>query len=134
MELSYQHELRLLGEVRRPAQVAESIIADLPTFRSALRYAVNHSGLVQCEIALACGIDPGEFSRMLRDPRAGRGRAREFPSEKLATFCRVTNSKAPVQWMAQQVGDQLVPWRQETAEQRIARLEAENAALKLRVA
>lgn len=31
-------------------------------------------------------------------------------------------------------GDQLFPWRQETAEQRIARLESGNAALKLRVA
>lgn len=126
-----QQELRLIGQVKRPEHVSEAVIDGLPSFRSALRHAVNHSGLDQCEVAIACGIDPGEFSRMLRDPKRENARPREFPHNKLPLFCRVTNSKAPMQWHALQVGDELIPRRMEAMEQQLARLQAENARLRL---
>lgn len=130
MQFPYQQELRLIGEVRRPERISEVAIGQLPSYRAALRFAVNRSGLDQCEIAESCGIDAGEFSRMLREPKREGSRLREFPTEKLALFCRVTNCKAPVQWLAMQLGDELIPYRPETAEQCIARLEAENAKLR----
>lgn len=126
-----QQELRLIGQVKRPERVAEAVIDGLPSFRAALRHAVNHSGLNQCEVAEACGIDPGEFSRMLRDPKREGARPREFPHDKLPLFCRITNSKAPAQWHAIQMGDELTPRRIESMEQQIQRLTAENARLRL---
>lgn len=130
MNFAYQSEFRMMGEVRQPRHADPDIIARLPTFRAALRLAVNHSGLDQEEVATALEIDPTSFSRMLKEPRHEGARPREMPHEKLAAFCRVTGSLAPIQWQAAQIGMEPVSMR----ETRVQRLERELAEAKARVA
>lgn len=123
MDSFYQSEFRMMGEVRQPRLADPEVIQRLPTFRASLRLAVNHSGLDQEEIAVALGIDPASFCRMLREPRHVAARPREFPHEKLGDFCRVTGSMGPIQWQAAQLGMEPVSMR----ETRIQRLERELA-------
>jgi hypothetical protein len=119
-----QTSLRLIGEVRTPRLAEPELVERLPTFRAALRYAINHSGLAQEEIAGALGINAGDFSRMVREPTHDGARLRAFPSEKLEDFARVTGSKAPQQWLAFRIGDELIAQR-ETRRQRLERELAE---------
>lgn len=119
-----QGELRMLGEVRAPHLIDPDVVSKLPTFRAALRYAINHSGFAQEVIAEALKIDPSCFSRMVREPRNVAARPREFPMEKMADFAIVTGCLAPIQWLCAQVGQEPVSMR----ETRIQRLERELAA------
>lgn len=122
-----QTELRMIGEARAPHLADPDIIARLPTFRSALRYAVNACGFAQEAVAEALGIDPASFSRMIREPRCIAARPREFPHEKLRDFCIVTGSLAPLQWTDAQLGLEPVSMR-ETRIQRLERQLAEERA------
>lgn len=97
MNFAYQEMFRMTGEIRQPRLEDPDIVCRLPTFRAAMRYAVNHSGLLQEEVADALGIDPGGFSKMLREPRHDGARQRVFPPEKIDDLCRVTGSYAPIQ-------------------------------------
>lgn len=119
-----QGNLRMLGEVREPHHADPDVIARLPTFRAALRFAINHSGFAQDAVADALGIDPASFSRMVREPRHVAARPREFPLGKLADFARITGTLAAHQWLDAQVGQEPVSMR----ETRIQRLERELAA------
>ena len=118
-----QHSLRMIGEARTPHLADPDVIARLPTFRAALRHAINHSGFAQEAIAEALKIDPASFSRMVREPRNIAARPRELTHEKLADFCMVTGSLAPVQWQDAQLGLEPVSIR----ETRIQRLERQLA-------
>ena len=129
MDFAYQEVFKMTGEVRQPRLADPDIVSRLPTFRAALRLAVNQSGLGQDEIADALQIDPASFSRMLREPRHDKARPRELHHEKLGDFCRVTGSLAPIQWQALQLGMEPVQAR----ETRMQRLERELAAERLRV-
>jgi hypothetical protein len=124
-----QGNLRLIGEVRTPRMADADVIAGLPTFRAALRFAVNRSGIDQESVADALGIDPASFSRMIREPRKVAARPREFPHEKLADFYAVTGSLAPLQWICARSGMEPVPMR----ETRIERLERELAEARLTI-
>jgi len=130
MQDSYQQSLRLIGEVRTPAMADPDIVLRLPTFRAALRYAINHSGLDQESIATALGINPGDFSRMVREPKHENARLRVLPPEKLAHFASITGSYVALQWLSSQVGMEPASMR----ETRIQRLERELAAERQRAA
>jgi len=121
-----QQKLRLIGEVKIPRLADPDLISGLPTFRAALRHAVNRSGIDQEAVAEALAIDPASFSRMIREPRKVAARPREFPHEKLPDFCAVTGSLAPLQWACLQVGMEPVSVR----ETRVQRLERELAELR----
>lgn len=121
-----QQKLRLIGEVRTPRFADADLIAGLPTFRSALRHAVNRSGIDQEAVAEALGIDPASFSRMIREPRNVAARPREFPHEKLPDFYAVTGSLAPLQWACSRIGMEPMAMR----ETRVQRLERELAELR----
>ena len=121
--MNEQTELRMIGEVRIPRLVDPDTVGGLPTFRAALRFAINRSGFDQEAVAVELGIDPSCFSRMVKEPRHAYARPREFPNEKLADFCRITGCLAPLQWLAGQVGYEPVSAR----ETRIQRLERELA-------
>jgi hypothetical protein len=118
-----QQKLRLIGEVRNPHLADPEHIEGLRTFRAALRYAVNRSGIDQEAVAEALGIDPASFSRMIREPRNIAARPREFPHEKLPDFYAVTGSYAPLQWACGRAGMEPVSMR----ETRVQRLERELA-------
>jgi len=127
MNPSYQDNLRMLGEVRIPRLADPDVVSRLPSFRAALRFAVNHSGFDQEAIAADLGIDPASFSRMVKEPRHESARPREFPHEKLADFCRVTGCLAPLQWQDMRLGYEPVSAR-ETRLQRLERELAEERA------
>ena len=119
-----QQKLKMIGEVRQPQMADPDVVAQLPTFRAALRHAINRSGLDQEAISEAMGIHATCFSRMIREPRSVAARPRNLPNDQLADFCRVTGSLAPLQWLCAQVGKEPVDMR----ETRVQRLERELAA------
>jgi hypothetical protein len=123
MNSPYQNALRMIGEVRIPRLADPDVVANLPTFRAALRFAINHSGLDQEAIAESLEIDPACLSRMVKEPKHDGARPREFPHEKLSDFCRVTGCLAPLQWQDMRMGLEPVSAR----ETRIQRLERELA-------
>lgn len=130
MNPSYQSQLRLIGEVREPRLADPEVVERLPTFRAALRFAINHSGLDQEEVALALGIDCGDFSRMVKEPKHANARPRNLQSSKLAAFSRITGSLAPQQWLCLQVGMEPVAQREtkrQRLERELAELEAKEA-------
>jgi hypothetical protein len=120
----------MLGEVRIPRLIEPDVVSRLPTFRAALRFAINHSGFDQETVAAELGIDPACFSRMVKEPKHDGARPREFPHAKLADFCRITCCLAPLQWLAGQLGYEPVSAR----ETRLQRLERELAEEKARAA
>lgn len=124
MNFPYQSKLRLIGEIRDPHLIDPDVIARLPTFRSALRHAINHSGIDQEEIAIALDLDPACFSRMVKEPKHVAARQRNLPAALLGSFSRITGSLAPQQWICLQVGQEPVAMR-ETRAQRLRRELAE---------
>jgi hypothetical protein len=132
MNPSYrQPHLRLVGQVKEPRHADADVVAKLPTFRAALRYAINHSGIDQEEVAAALQMDPGCLSRTIKEPKHDNARVRNFDAAQLATFIRVTGSFAPVQWLCMQVGQEPVSMRETRAQRlrrELAELEAQEAA------
>lgn len=126
-----QPQLRLIGQVKEPRHADADVVSKLPSFRAALRYAINHSGIDQEEVASALGMDPGCLSRTIRDPKHDNARKRNFDVTELATFVRVTGSFAPIQWLCMQLGQEPVHMRETRAQRlrrELAELEAQEAA------
>lgn len=112
----WQAELPLIGAVPR-AQLLDRAVLAVATFNGALAEAARFSGLDDQDIADAVHICPGYMSRFMR------GVAQQW-AKRLVLFMRTTNSLAPLQWMAEQMGCDVV--------QRDSRA-AELAALRQRV-
>lgn len=121
MNTPSQSTLPMIGEIRQQHMADAEVIAKLPTCRAAMRYAVNMSGIDQEGIAGSLGIDAASFSRMLKDPKYSHARPRNLPLDRLADFCRITGSLAPIQWLNAQLGLEPVAIR----ETRMHRLERE---------
>ena len=124
-----QSQLRLIGEVKTPRIEPLSLISGLPGFRASLRWGINASGMEQQGVADALRIGHGDFSRMLSEARIG-ARPRNFPADSLPDFMRVTNTLAPLQWLASAMGKDLIDMRVQTLEERVIELESSNAALR----
>lgn len=91
-----QVPLALIGEV--PIAQALSIqVIERASFNGCLNEAVRHSGLEDQEIADQIHISHGYMSRFMR------GVAQQW-AKRLIAFMRVTDSLAPLQWMANQMG------------------------------
>lgn len=126
--LNGQPQLRLIGQVREVRHADADVVAKLPTFRSALRYAINHSGIDQEEVAYALELDPACFSRMVKEPKHEGARMRNLPASKLAAFARITGLLVAQQWLCMQVGQEPVAMR-ETRADRLRRELAEIEAV-----
>lgn len=112
--------LPILGSVSAMQRLPD-VVVSAATFNGALNEAARHSGLDDQEIADALHICHGYMSRFMR------GVAQQW-DRRLVAFCRVTQSLAPVQWMAEQLGCELVPRDSRAAEiaelrQRLQQLE-----------
>ena len=68
---------------------------------AALSLAVSTSGLDDKEIYIPLGIDPGHWSR-IKKGEAG------FPPNKMRDFCQLVGNTIYPEWIAYQVGCQLV--------------------------
>lgn len=115
-----QGALPLIGSVPRP-QLLELPVASAMSFNGALSEAARFSGLDDQDIAAAMHICAGYMSRFMR------GTAQQW-AKRLVLFMRTTNSLAPLQWLAAQMGCDLVPMDARAAEvaalrQRLTELE-----------
>lgn len=87
--------------VVRDEQLLPQQLLDRLTFNGCLTEAARHSGLDDQEIAEAIHISPGYMSRFMR------GVAQQW-AKRLVAFMRATRSLAPLQWIAQQMGAEVV--------------------------
>lgn len=131
MNASYdvQMEMRYrIAELRTPQFADADEVLRLPSFEAALRRSVNQSGFDQEAIAQGLGLDPGEFSRMLKERKPG-GRNRVFPPALLPAFNRICNSMVATQWICG--GNHCEPVHMR--ETRVQRLERELAEARQQV-
>jgi hypothetical protein len=91
-----QSELPLIGEVPRP-HLLDGFVLRKASFSGVLISSINHCGEEQGEIARRIHMSEGYMSRFIK------GVGQKWASRLLA-FMRVTNSLAPLQWLADQMG------------------------------
>lgn len=115
-----QGVLPLLGLVTGPQLLPSEVVAR-GSFSGMLVEAARHSGLDDQDIAEAMNICAGYMSRFMR------GVAQQW-AKRLVMFMRITGSLAPLQWLADQVGCDIVPRAVSAA--RIRELEAELLSLR----
>ena len=110
------HELALVRSPLR-ASVAIEVVRAQKSAEAALSLAIAASGLDDKEIYIALDIDAGHWSRMKKG-EAG------FPPNKLHDFCQLVGNTIYPEWIAYQVGCQLVMIQSE-AERRAEQAEHE---------
>ncbi len=86
------------------------------SFSALLQDAAVRDGRNHEDIAAAINVSPGYFSKFLR--AVGQAWAK-----RLVAFCRETKTVAPIQWLAHQVGGELV--MRDSRAARIAELQAQ---------
>lgn len=97
-------------------QLADTAFIRHCTWDSSLRYAVQRSGADDYEVADDIPVSHSYMSKILKGTAGLHG-------QKLVTFMRRTRSLAPLQWLAEQMGAEIV--LKDSQAQRIAALEAE---------
>lgn len=109
-----QRSMAFFGHVRGPIE-ADTEFIRRASWDGCMRYAVQRSGMDDYEVADEMHMSHGNISKILKGTAGLWG-------QRLVTFMRVTESIAPLQWLAEQMGYEL---RQKAPNQRIAELEAE---------
>lgn len=115
-----QPGLSLLGVVPGLVPLAADVVARA-SFTGVLSYAVMQCGADDQDLADKLHISKGYMSRFLKE-------AGEAWAKRIVRFMRETGSLAPLQWLADQVGCDVVP--RAAASARIRELEAELTALR----
>lgn len=95
-----QAALAMLGAVSDLQVLPASVIAQC-SFCGALNEAARHDGRDDQEIARACNMSAGYFSKFMR--AVGQAWAK-----RMVAFMRETRSLAPLQWLAEQMGCDVV--------------------------
>ncbi len=111
------------GELLGPESAAtllDEFVLIRATFNGALNESVRRSGKEDQQIAEEIHISPGYMSRFMRG--VGQQWAR-----RLVAFMHATNSRAPLQWLAHQVGCEVVV--KDSRAQEVAALRAKLAEL-----
>ena len=108
-----------LAAVRSPAKADDGFIARSDA-TGAIRYAAQQSGKDDFEIADDLHISHGYMSKVLHGTAGLHG-------ARLVAFMRATGSLAPLQWLAAQVGCEVVQQDSRAAE--VAALQARLAEL-----
>lgn len=91
-----QSDLPLIGEVPRP-HLLDGFALRKASFSGVLISSINHCGEEQGEIAKRIHMSEGYMSRFMK------GVGQKWAS-RLVAFMRETNSLAPLQWLADQMG------------------------------
>jgi transcriptional regulator with XRE-family HTH domain len=117
-----QRELPILSLTRKPERIPSHLVALCGSAQEALRLAQQYGKKSQQQVANALGIEKSQWSRILS------GLA-NFPANKARAFAYCVGNWGWQQWVAFDAGMDLVP-RSESTEERMARLEAENAELR----
>ncbi len=116
-ERAAQGEMPWFGPVRDPQQAAAAFVSQA-SWDGVLRYCVQMSGKDDYEVADEIHVSHGTMSKILKGT-AGLWGAR------LVTFMRTTESIAPLQWLADQMGCDIV--RRAPLETEVEKLKRENA-------
>lgn len=121
-----QSAMGFLAEVAMPQIVPPTVVAQA-TFNGCLVEAARHSGMEDHEIADKIHISHGYMSKFMR------GVCQQW-AKRLVNFMRVTQSLAPLQWMADQMGCDLtlrnvVAVELAAARARVAELERSGRAM-----
>ncbi len=93
-------QAELLGPESGPTLLAWFVL-ERASFNGALNESVRRSGKEDQQIADEIHISPGYMSRFMR------GVGQQW-AKRLVAFMHVTNSRAPLQWIAYQVGCEVV--------------------------
>ena len=110
-----QREMPFFAAVPAP-HIAPCEFVSRSTWEGAIRYSAQRSGMDDYELADELHISHGYMSKVLR------GTAGLYGS-RLVRFMKLTGSLAPLQWLADQMGCDLV--QRDPARTRIAELERE---------
>lgn len=103
-----QAEMPFFAVVKAPVLAAVEIVQRMSDL-GALRMAVHESGHDDYEIADLIGISHGYMSKVLKGTAGLYGK-------RLVKFMRATGSLAPLQWLAEQMGCDVVPRDSRAAE------------------
>lgn len=117
--LQVQRAFPMLSEVP-PMCTADAEFVRLASWDGACRLAAQQSGKTDFLVADEVSISHGYMSKILK------GKAGLY-GKRLVKFMLATHSLAPLQWLAEQVGCDVVPRSVQSAE--IARLKAQLAEL-----
>lgn len=110
-----QREMPFFAAVQAP-QIAPTEFVARSTWEGAIRYSTQRSGMDDYEIAEGLHISPGYMSKVMK------GTAGLYGS-RLVRFMKLTGSLAPLQWLADQMGCDIV--QRDPAKARIQELERE---------
>lgn len=117
-----QHELRLICPVRSVERAPAHEVALCKTSGQAIALAILKSGKSASRVADELGMERAQLSRIVNG-------SHHFPADKAFEFAHVTYSWAWQQWIAFKCGMDMVP-RSESPEEKMVRLESENAELR----
>lgn len=95
-----QVPMPMLAEVAELQVLPLGLLSSV-TFVGCLNESARHSGLDDHEIAESCHVSAGYFSRFMRSVGVQQ-------AKRLVAFMRATRSLAPLQWLAHQMGCDLV--------------------------
>lgn len=117
-----QRQMPMIGTLRPAGRAPAHLVALCRSSAEALRLSLQLGKRSQRHVADLIGMDPAQLSRVL----AG---VAHFPADMAGALAEATGNTAWAQWVAGTVGCELTA-RAETLEQRIVRLEVENAELR----
>lgn len=121
-----QKELALLGSVKHPERVPAHLVSLCRSSGEAVLLAIRYGKKSQRQVAQSIGMEPAQLSRIVTG-------GAHMPADLAVEFAHAVGNWGWSQWLAHSVGMELVV-RSESPEERLARLEAENAELRARAA
>lgn len=117
-----QRELALIGPVKRPERVPSHLVDLCRSSGEAVLLAIRYGKKSQRQVAGVIGMEPAQLSRIVTG-------GAHMPADLAVSFAHAVGNWGWSQWCAHSVGMDLVT-RSESPEEKMARLEAENAELK----
>ena len=124
--MTSQRELALIGPVKRPERIPAHLVGLCRSSGEAVLLAIRYGKKSQRQVASGIGMEPAQLSRIVTG-------GAHMPADLAVAFAHAVGNWGWSQWCAHSIGMELVA-RSESPEEKLARLEAENAELKLQVA
>jgi len=121
-----QHELSLIGAVKSPERIPAHLISLCQSSGDAVLLAMRYGKKTMRQTADAIGMEPAQLSRIV-------GGGAHMPADLATRFAHYVGNLGWQQWVAFACGLDLVR-RQESTEEKLLRIESENAELRARMA
>ncbi len=117
-----QKKLPMLAPMRHPVRVPSHIVSLCQTSADALLLAIRFGGKTSAYVAAALDMPRSQLSRII-------GGSHHFPADRAVDLAYVVGNWGWTQWVAHDAGFDIA-LRAESAEEKVLRLEAENAELR----